>query len=318
MPVLYALEKLRLACPPLAAVFSVLTYLGDEVGFLVIGLFVLWCVSKREGYYLLSVGFLGTIANQVLKLVFRIPRPWVRDPAFTIWEGAREGASGYSFPSGHTQNAAGTFGALALWNRRRGRGKVVIPLFVSLVAVVAFSRLLLGVHTPLDVSVSLLLGAVLVFSLYPLFVRERHPHFLPLFVGGMLLISLAFLLFVECFPFPAELDAENYASARKNAWTLLGAVAGVLLTTVVEPRFIRYEVKATPLGQVLKLLLGLAAVLLFKEGLKPLLTLLFGGNPAAHALRYFITVAVAGCVWPLTFRFWSRVGSRRTGTGQDS
>ena len=47
-----------------------------------------------------------------MKLSFQIPRPWVLDPNFTIVEQAREAATGYSFPSGHSQSAVGTFGAL--------------------------------------------------------------------------------------------------------------------------------------------------------------------------------------------------------------
>lgn len=56
--------------------------------------------------------------NQFLKLLFRIPRPWVRDPDFTIVESARAQATGYSFPSGHTQNAVATFGGIARSTRR--------------------------------------------------------------------------------------------------------------------------------------------------------------------------------------------------------
>ena len=70
------------------------TLFGEELLFMVLALAVYWCVSKEEGYYLLFVGFLGTIVNQFLKLLFRIPRPWVRDPNFTIVESARSGATG--------------------------------------------------------------------------------------------------------------------------------------------------------------------------------------------------------------------------------
>ena len=89
-----------------------------------------WCVSKEEGYYLLFVGFFGTVLNQFLKLLCRIPRPWVLDPNFTIVESARAAATGYSFPSGHTQNAVGTFGAMALRTERKWVRGVCIALIV--------------------------------------------------------------------------------------------------------------------------------------------------------------------------------------------
>ena len=120
MNLLYALERLR--TPFWDAVFSAVTHLGEETVFMVAAILIFWCVSKEEGYYLLLMGFFGTVVNQFLKLLFRIPRPWVRDPDFTIVESARAQATGYSFPSGHTQNAVATFGGIARSTRRPGSG----------------------------------------------------------------------------------------------------------------------------------------------------------------------------------------------------
>ena len=78
--------------------FSTVTHLGEETFFILIGLIFFWCINKKEGYYLLSVGLIGTILNQFLKLIFRIPRPWVRDESLTIVESARGEATGFSFP----------------------------------------------------------------------------------------------------------------------------------------------------------------------------------------------------------------------------
>ena len=92
----------RLRTPLGDAFFSLITHLGEETLFIVFGLLIFWCLDKWEGYYLLSVGLSGTVINQFLKLWFRIPRPWVRDPNFTAVESALAQAGGYSFPSGHT------------------------------------------------------------------------------------------------------------------------------------------------------------------------------------------------------------------------
>ena len=142
MAFLYLLEDLRV--PVLNEFMSAITYLGDEIAFLVVALILMWCVDKRTGYYVMSVGFLGTIANQFMKLWFRIPRPWVLDPEFTILEQAREGASGYSFPSGHTQSSVGTFGSIAYTTKHRW----IRILSLLAVVLVPFSRMYLGVHTP--------------------------------------------------------------------------------------------------------------------------------------------------------------------------
>ena len=81
MEFLYMLEELR--TPWLNDLMTAITHLGDETAFLVVALVMFWCVDKRQGYFLISVGFAGTIISQFMKLAFRIPRPWVRDPKFT-------------------------------------------------------------------------------------------------------------------------------------------------------------------------------------------------------------------------------------------
>lgn len=145
MKLLYLLESLR--TPAGDWLMSGITHLGGETAFLAVAIFIFWCVDKHEGYYLLTVGFLGTVLNQFLKLLCRIPRPWVLDPDFTIVESSRAEATGYSFPSGHTQNAVGTFGGIARATKRHCLRWVCVVIFV----LVSFSRMYLGVHTPLDV-----------------------------------------------------------------------------------------------------------------------------------------------------------------------
>ena len=48
--------------------FSTVTHLGEETLFLAIAIFVFWCIGKREGYYLLCVGFVSR--PPVAKCVF--------------------------------------------------------------------------------------------------------------------------------------------------------------------------------------------------------------------------------------------------------
>ena len=305
---LYALENLRHAAPWLAAIFSFVTYLGGEAVFFAVGLYLLWCVDKREGFYVLSVSFLGTVVNQTLKILCRIPRPWVRDPDFTIWEGARAEATGYSFPSGHSQNAVGVFGSLALWHRKRRAALIVLPV---LAALVIFSRMFLGVHTPADVFVGAGIALLLVFLVYPVFARERSRRALVVWVSLLLLLSLGYLLFVLLFRFPADTDPINLAEARKNGWSLLGSVSGMLCFALIEPRFIRYKTEAPPPAQIVKLLGGIALALGLKEGLKPLFSLLFGGALFPNAIRYFLVVLAAGLLWPLTFPCLSKIGAKK-------
>lgn len=302
MNFLYWLEDLRI--PVVNEFMLAITYLGDEIAFLVLALILMWCVDKRTGYYILSVGFLGTITNQFMKLWFRIPRPWVLDESFTILEKAREGASGYSFPSGHTQSAVGTFGAIAYVTKN----KILRWLCLAIVFLVPFSRMYLGVHTPLDVSVAAGMAAVLIFALRPM-ILGKNPRVFPAFLGIMLLISVGFLCFVELYSFPSDIDPHNMESGLKNAYTLLGSLSGLCLVYIVDERWMHFPTKAVWWVQIIKVAVGLGVVLAVKSGLKSPLEAVFG-YLFGRAVRYFLIVIVAGILWPLTFSWFSKLGNK--------
>jgi len=171
MAILHFLEGIR--TPFLDTIVAILTELGGETLFIIFGLLILWCFSKRNGYYLLTVCYSGIILSQFLKILCRIPRPWVQDPSFTIVESAREAATGYSFPSGHTTNATCTAGGIAAIFKK----KWVTWLCIVLIILVAFSRMYLGVHTPLDVGVALVISAALVILVDRLYVKiDKNPN----------------------------------------------------------------------------------------------------------------------------------------------
>lgn len=296
MQLLYFFEGMRQ--PWLDRIMLLITEFGGEMLFMALAVIMFWCVSKRLGYYMLTVGFVGTILNQFLKLVFRISRPWVQNPNFTIVEGARAAATGYSFPSGHTQNAAATLLCPALFSNKKG----IRIAFWLLYALVAISRMYLGVHTPLDVGVSLALGLALVFALRPLFGRkEMSPRGMYALLIGMIALTAAYLVYVHAYPFPADVEAENLAEGVKNGFTLLGAVCGMLLGYWADQRFIHFSVKGSLPAQIVKCALGLALTVGLRVALKAPLNALLGGSHAANAVRYFIMVAFATAVWPLTF-----------------
>lgn len=305
MQLLYALESIR--TPLLDTLMAWITECGGELVFMAVAITMFWCVSKACGYYMLTVGFTGTILNQFLKLAVRIPRPWVKDPDFTIVESARAGATGYSFPSGHTQNVFASFGCGMRWTKQTWL-RIVCAVLVVLTA---FSRMYLGVHTPLDVGVSFGIGLVLVFALYPLFSRiEERPNTMYWLFGVMIVLNLAYLLYAELWPFPADVDTANLAEGRKNAYTLLGAVLGMTGAYFIDRKYVHFDVRAVWWAQVLKVVLGLALTVALRTVLKAPLLALFGGHNAAHLLRYFIMVLFAGGVWPMTFRWFGRLGKK--------
>lgn len=302
MGLLYFFENIRV--PVLNEFMLAVTTLGEETAFLVIALVLFWCVDKYVGYYTLSVGFIGTIANQFMKLWFRIPRPWVVDENFTILEQAREEADGYSFPSGHTQSAVGTFGCIAATTKNK---KICVGAIV-IAALVALSRMYIGVHTPLDVGVSIVFAVILIAALRPV-VLGNHKKWMPLLLGGMILVAIGYICYVELYPFPADIDAHNYQSGLEAAYTLFGALIGLVIVYIVDEKWLNFSVKAVWWAQILKVVIGLVLVLIVKSGTKGLLNMLFGELPG-RAIRYALIVIVAGIVWPLSFRWFAKLGSK--------
>lgn len=307
MEVLYFFESIR--NPILDAIMSVLTYLGSEIAFLAFAMGVCWCFDKRRGYYLMTVGYIGVIINQFLKIMCMIPRPWVLDPNFTTVAGAQADAGGYSFPSGHTQNSTGTFGSVLTFTKKRW----LRALLIAFIVIVPITRMYLGVHTPLDVGVSLLIGGALVLALYPLFeLTKKKPNLMFYLLGGFFAISILFTVFALVYPFPAEIDAENLYELRKNAFTLLGATGGVFVFYPIEKKFINFDEKATPWGQVVKLVFGVALVMAVKEGLKAVFVLISGEEALwMRSIRYFAVVAVAMAVVPIFFKYFKNIGAKK-------
>lgn len=303
MQFLYFLEKLRM--PVLNEFMLLITRLGEETAFLVLALIVFWCVDKRRGYFVMAVGFFGTLASQWMKILCRIPRPWIKDPNFTILEAAREAADGYSFPSGHTQSAFGTLGAIAATSRR----KAVQILCIVLAALVGISRMYTGVHTPEDVLVGALLSVFFIAVLYPAMIKHEGRG-VNAVIAVLTAFTAAYLIFMETYPFPADTDAHNLESALKNAYTITGCMVGLLIVYPLEKKYVHFSVNAVWWAQILKVVIGLCLVLAVKEGLRAPLDALFAGHLVSRAVRYGLIVLCAGLLWPMSFRFFGKLGRK--------
>ena len=302
MQLLYALQQIRV--PWLTSVLSYLTYFGGLYGFMVLSIIVFWCIDKRCGYFMLSLGFVGTVINQFLKILFRIPRPWILDPSFEPVEAAVPDAGGFSFPSGHTQNVFATFGGIFAWTKKAWL-KILCTVMILLVA---FSRMYLGVHTPLDVGVSCVVGIVLLLVLYPVFRSiEEHPNRMYGFIAVLAVLTLAFFLYSYLCPFPEWMYAEehfvNITEARHNASILTGALVGVTIGYTLDLNKVKFDTKAKWWAQILKVVIGLVITLALIEGPKFVL----GKSELVTGLRYGLGVLFATGIWPMTFRWFSGV-----------
>ena len=311
MEILRFLEGIR--TPVLDTIMGIVTFLGDEYVYLAAVLVLLWCVDKKWGYRLYVFGMIGTTLNQLLKAVFLVPRPWVTDPSFTIVESAREGASGYSFPSGHTQSATVLFQTLEERVNEKRHKRRNFSIYLVLILLTAFSRMYLGVHTPLDVGVSLIIGVLSVMLFIPMMNKAEKSK------GGVTAVSIAVLAFAVAFliyilqSIPGEKNiAEFDEHALKNAYTLVGTTAGMMAAWQLDIRWVKYETKAAWWAQALKVALGLGIVLLIQNVLKEPLYSLTNGHYFADTVRYFLIALVGAGIWPMTFRLFPRPRKKKT------
>lgn len=302
MSFLHLLESIR--TPSGDKLAAIITMLGDETVFMLVGMIILWCFNKKWGFRFMFIGLTGTTLTQLLKAIFLVPRPWVIDPSFTIVEAARAGAMDYSFPSGHTQSAATVFGTLAVWLKKPW----VTICCAVLILLAGFSRMYLGVHTPLDVSVGLAAGLITVFGMVCAFEQaEKSPRGKRLLGGSVLLFALALLGYVLLRPVSAANIPEFDASGVKNAWTLLGTICGLLLCWWLDETRLHFRTKAVWWAQLCKVAIGLVLMVGARMALKPVLAALFGNAGFTHAVRYFVMALIGGWFWPMTFGFWGRL-----------
>ncbi len=296
-----------LRTPLLDKFFLLITEFGGEMVFIAVAVIVFWCVSKKDGYLILSVGFLGTVVNQFLKITFGILRPWVLDPNFEAVPEAIPEASGFSFPSGHTQNSVGTFGTIACVFKNSWVKAISLVLCI----IVPFSRLYLGVHTPLDVFFSFFFAILVIMITKPLLYKAYESKFgMYIFLGAMAIIAVLFVVYVDVIFDPSTLPSDqmhNYTSSLKNAYMILGALIGVLIAFPIERFYIKFDESGKWYTQIFKCVIGIALVLALLEGLKIPLNAMLPENTIARAIRYGLVVFFVIAIYPISFKWFKKL-----------
>ena len=184
-------------------------------------------------------------------------------------------------------------------------------LCVALIVLVAFSRMYLGVHTPLDVSVAMAMSALLVLLVGKLYAEiEKKPDMMYAVLAGIVCITAVYTAYTFLWPFPANVDAANLASARENACSLMGAALGLGAGYIIDRKFVNYDVKAVWWAQVPKYAIGLALLLGIKSVLKAPLNALLGES-IGRIVRYCLMMLFVGGIWPMTFRFFAGLGGKK-------
>lgn len=284
--------------PALDSVMQFITYFGQEIIIIALICALYWCADKRFAYLLGFTYFTAGLCVQTLKITFRIPRPWVLDPDFSAVESAVPAATGYSFPSGHTQGATALCFPLALKTKRGWLRMLSVFLFLA----VGFSRMYLGCHTPKDVFVSMALTIAVSLIIWRsqefLLNSTRHLRQIAAILAALSLSVAAYALALKS----AGVIETRYAlDCCRAAGAGLGFAAGWYL----ERTKLQFDVRAAHLShQILKLLAGLALTF----AIKTVFPLVFGNSVLAKMAEYFILVLWVLAIYPYLF---TRVANRK-------
>lgn len=272
------------------AFFQAVTLLAQETFVVVVICWLFWCSNKKLAYCLGFTYFSSGLLVQGLKITFRVPRPWLLDPNFQPVASAVPGATGYSFPSGHTQSIAALLGTLGFYTKKKPL-RFLCFLFVFLVG---FSRMYLGCHTPQDVLVSFGASIVCVFLCYHFLYKKEYfknrESLVSVFMGIVCVVLLGYTLFL----YKSGAIEFHYAQDCIKA---CGAGAAFSLGYYLTETYIPFTPPDSFQGQALRFIIGIAVTLLLQAGLKPII----GQSLAASFIRYFLVVFWIITVYPYVF-----------------
>jgi len=150
--------------PLLDSFFRAITSLGDELFYLLLFPFLLWCVDFYLGIRVGIIFLLSVYVNTGLKEIFQHPRPFDILP-----EIQKVYACGYGFPSNHAQSSLVIWGSIAYWKKQIW----IRNLSVLLILLIGFSRIYLGVHFPTDILGGWLFGGLILGLSYFIFLKIK-------------------------------------------------------------------------------------------------------------------------------------------------
>lgn len=261
-----------ISSPFLDNVFQAITFLGEETIYVLLLTFIYWNLNKKLGKSLGFSLFLSVTVNSLIKDIFKFKRP-IGEPGIRSLR--VETATGYSFPSGHSQGTATFLSSLAMNIKNN-----IFTVFASvLILLVGLSRLYLGVHYPKDVVVGIFLGVLIAYISYRIFEKGFNKRL----VYGSLAI-----VFVLCLFFSGS---EGYIKACAG---FLGFMAGDLF----EEKYVNFTVDISRIKKIARWTIGIIIILLVKVVGKSILP----ESIVSDFFRYFAITFIGLGLYPYIFK----------------
>lgn len=266
--ILQFLQEIR--NPFFTSLMEAITFMAESLFIVVIIALLYWCVDKQKSLKIAWIVLFSSVINGVVKNIVKMPRPFQRGVVTPI---RVETATGYSFPSGHTQIATSFWGgAMTLF-----KDKSVVLLGSAFILSTAFTRLYLGVHWPLDVLGGIVLGIICVIIGDKLV--DIKKGFTKVHIVGCSIAAIAVLIL------PVDGDLAK----------AIGALLGMVVGAYLESKYIHFKEKQPWKKQLIKIGIGVGGTILLYVSLKMLLPSVKIGD----MLRYMMVLLwiVAGAPW---------------------
>jgi len=294
--------------PALTLLARFFTLLGDPVAYAIILPVLFWCIDEKRGFRVGLTLFLSNGINVAIKETLQVPRPFVRDPSVRLAH-----ATGFSTPSGHSQNSAVLWPLLA-WTQgaavppgsadtresapthatavtRARRGFAVrAAISLCLPFCIGLSRIYLGVHYPTDVLLGWIVGAVI--SVTALTVPSTA--FVRRVFASLAASAAAAGRSLRTWKLGTAAAAALVLNAASGSDTSMGGLvfgfaAGYTFLTEREDRF--SAAAGSPAQKALRVAVGLALLAVIYFGLK---TLFPGEGSEYYALLRFARYGLLG------------------------
>ena len=203
--------------PILNALFLVLTISTEVPVIVILTAIMYWCINKKYGQKLLFSLTANIAINTGIKEYVKAPRPIGTEGLESLRVST---ATGYSFPSGHTQTATTFWTSLMIIFRK----KWMYILGSIMILGVGLSRLYLGVHWPIDVICGWIFGIVFTIMFSKLFdIVDKNKNY------KLLLLTLRpFIIFIFI------VKSESYIK-------MLGLLVGFIRGYIIEDKYIKFN-----------------------------------------------------------------------------
>ena len=277
--ILQFFESVR--CGFLTVLNAGLTLFGETLFLIVLICSVYWLYDKKFGERLVVTTFSSMTVNALLKTVVARPRPYVKGVVSRVdidnpLISTVDLENNVSFPSGHSQMAAGMFFTSAFHFKKKWAW-IVFPL---LTLGVMCSRLYLGVHYPTDVIVGCTLG--IAFSVFWHFIYEKWESKKYYILAGFAIISIPL-----AFIFPS-----------KNTWEMCASLCALSIALPIENKLIAFENAKGVKNRIFRLLVGLVPVAIVYVGF----SLIPIDEYWIKFIKYFLLILTAALLAPYLFK----------------